>query len=171
MQSAHPNLYIGAPRGKGCSKTISVITSKIRRLSKKCGGRLLDIGCGDGSFTTMLSDDFNEVHGIQIGQWKKAGRIPLLLYIPWLHKRFAQARVFTVRQLDRLFIPNGLKRVAVDYAWPTFEHGGNALQPFIKHFFRLMRVLEESPVRLFGSSVIVKYIREPRFNESEEMRS
>ena len=216
----------------------------------------MDIGCGDGSFTTMLSDDFNEVHGIdvqdnylsafrdlvrdcpryiinnmsasemtfpdgyfdkivsietlehvpdlenaahhiarvlatggefiltvpnrwfpfenhgiQIGQWKKAGRIPLLPYIPWLHKRFAQARVFTVRQLDRLFIPNGLKRVAVDYAWPTFEHGGNALQPFIKHFFRLMRVLEESPVRLFGSSVIVKYIREPRFNESEEMRS
>jgi len=84
---------------------------------------------------------------------------PLLTYIPFLHSRWALARVFTVRALDRLFVGRGLVRTAVDYAWPTFEHGGNPFQKYLQPLFGLMRVMENSPMRLFGSSVIVRYVK------------
>lgn len=98
-----------------------------------------------------------ENHGIRIGSWEKGGRIPLITYWPWLHRRLAIARVFTVADLDRLFTPLGLKRSTVDYAWPTFEHGGNPFQHYLRPLFGLMRKMENSPARMFGSSVIVRY--------------
>ncbi len=101
-----------------------------------------------------------ENHGMRIGAWERHGRIPLLTYVPWLHRRTSLARVFKVSDLDSLFVGGGLKRVAVDYAWPTFEHGGNRLQPLLRPLFGLMRVMERSPVRLFGTSVIVRYVKE-----------
>ena len=100
-----------------------------------------------------------ENHGMRIGSWERHGRIPFLTYLPWLHRRLSLARVFKVADLDSLFVAGGLKRVAVDYAWPTFEHGGNRLQPLLRPLFGLMRALESSPVRLFGSSVIVRYVK------------
>lgn len=99
-----------------------------------------------------------ENHGMRIGSWS-CGRVPLLTYWPWLHRRLAMARVFTVRDLDSLFKAKGLERHCVDYAWPTFEHGGNPLQWLIKPTFGLMRKLEQSPVRMFGTSVFVKYVK------------
>jgi SAM-dependent methyltransferase len=101
-----------------------------------------------------------ENHGMRIGSWERQGRIPLLPYLPMLHRRFSLARVFKVRDLDLLFVTGGLQRAAVDYAWPTFEHGGNRLQPLLRPLFGLMRTLERSPVRMFGSSVIVRYVKE-----------
>jgi SAM-dependent methyltransferase len=98
-----------------------------------------------------------ETHGVRLGKWEKGGRIPLLTYWPWLHRRTALARVFTVADLDRLFAARGLRRTGVDYAWPTFEHGGNPFQRFLRPLFGLMRRMENSPLRLFGSSVIVRY--------------
>ena len=100
-----------------------------------------------------------ETHGIRIGSWQKEGRIPLLTYLPWLHRRWAIARVFTVRDLDSLFVSNGLTRTAVDYAWPTFEHGGNRLQKVLRPLFGFMRTLESSPVRMLGTSVITRYVK------------
>ena len=97
---------------------------------------------------------------MRIGTWERHGRIPFLTYLPWLHRRLSLARVFKVADLDSLFVAGGLKRVAVDYAWPTFEHGGNRLQPFLRPLFGLMRAMERSPVRLFGSSVIVRYVKD-----------
>ena len=99
-----------------------------------------------------------ETHGMQIGSWI-CGRVPLLTYFPWLHSRLALARVFTVRDLDSLFGVGGLKRCSVDYAWPSFEHGGNPFQRYLIPTFGLMRKLERSPLRLFGTSVIVKYVK------------
>ena len=100
-----------------------------------------------------------ENHGIRIGSWEWHGRIPLLPYLPCLHRRISIARVFTVSHLDSLFTTKGLERQAVDYAWPTFEHGGNRFQPILKPLFGLMRRMEDSPLRLVGSSVIVRYIK------------
>ena len=100
-----------------------------------------------------------ENHGIRIGTWEKGGRIPLITYWPWLHRRWAIARVFTVGDLDRLFVTIGLKRVGLRYAWPTFEHGGNPFQRYLKPLFGLMRKLESSPLRSFGSSVVVRYVK------------
>ncbi len=238
-------LYVGAPRGAALSKTVELITGKLRRLGDFRGERLLDVGCGDGAFTQVLGNGFREVcgidvqetyleifrerlkdnpryavvnmsasamtfpdahfdtivtietlehvpdlpnaareicrvirqegellitvpnrwfpfenHGVKIGAWERHGRIPLLTYLPWLHRKISLARVFSVTDLDSLFVAGGLKRVAVDYAWPTFEHGGNRLQPLLRPFYGLMRALERSPVRCFGSSVIVRYVKE-----------
>jgi SAM-dependent methyltransferase len=99
-----------------------------------------------------------ENHGMRIGNWS-CGRVPLLTYIPWLHRRIALARVFTVRALDSLFAKGGLIRAAVDYAWPTFEHNGNPFQRYLKPLFGFMRTMEDSPFRMFGTSIVVKYIR------------
>ena len=244
MLQHQQTLYVGAPRSAGCYKTLDVITGKLRRLGKFSAHRLLDVGCGDGTFTAVLGKDFCEVHGIdvqepylarfresvkddgrfqisnmsasemsfpenyfdtivtietlehvldlpgaaremcrvlkpggellitvpnrwfpfenhgmRIGSRLVGGRIPLLPYVPWLHRRWALARVFTVRDLDSLFVTNGLTRACVDYAWPTFEHGGNRFQRFLKPLFGLMRKMERSPFRMFGSSVITKYTK------------
>jgi SAM-dependent methyltransferase len=88
-------------------------------------------------------------------------RLPLLTWLPWLHSRIANARVFTVRGLDGLFLPLGMKRRALGYLWPTFEHGGGGilrpLQKLFRPLYGLMRAMETSPVRVFGSSIVVKY--------------
>lgn len=237
-------LYVGAPRSSSQQKTLAVITSKLRQFGSFSGERLLDIGCGDGTFTIPLSSGFSEVHGIdvqedflelfrgnvnddpkftirnmsasamtfpdaffdtivtietlehvpdlkgaaseicrvlkpggellitvpnrwfpfenhgcRIGGKEWGGRIPLLTYLPWLHRRISIARVFKVSDLDALFVTGELTRVKVDYAWPTFEHGGNALQPLLKPLFGVMRTMEESPLRMFGTSVIVQYTK------------
>ncbi|MEP6698425.1 MAG: class I SAM-dependent methyltransferase [Verrucomicrobiota bacterium] len=221
-----------------------MIINKLKNLGNFAGNRLLDVGCGDGSFTRILGQNFDEIHGIDVQEsyltefrsitkddhrfsvsnmsasamnfpdnyfdtivtietlehvpdlagaaseisrvLKRGGellitvpnrwfpfenhgmkiasrnvgsRIPLLPYFPWLHRRLALARVFTAGDLDMLFVNNGLTRAGLDYAWPTFEHGGNRFQRYLKPLFGLMRRLEKSPFRFFGSSVIVKYIK------------
>jgi hypothetical protein len=97
---------------------------------------------------------------MRIGNRQVVGRVPFLTYLPWLHRRFALARAFAVRDLDSFFVSSGLKRVAVDYLWPTFEHGGNPFQFCLKPFFGLMRKLENSPLRMFGTSIIVRYVKQ-----------
>jgi SAM-dependent methyltransferase len=244
MHEHQQTLYVGAPRGAPLKKTVNVITGKLRRLGRLSGERLLDVGCGDGTFTRVLGARFREIcgidvqdvyldqfrvavkgdarfvianmsasemrfpndhfdtvitietlehipnlngaaaeicrvlrrggellitvpnrwfpfenHGARIGRWHWGGRVPLLTYWPWLHRRAALARVFRIRDLDSLFATRGLESTAVDYAWPTFEHGGNPFQPFLKPLFGLMRKAEESPLRMFGSSVIVRYVK------------
>jgi len=220
------------------------LTSKLKALSKLAGNRLLDVGCGDGSITMALSNNFLEVFAIDVqaeylsvfrrklsydskfrvelmsaekmtfpdeyfdtivcietiehianidlaasemGRVLKTGgellitcpnrffpfenhgmrllgreihtRIPLLPYIPPLHRKFALARVFSVRALKNIFSPVGLHLTNVDYAWPTFEHGGNPLQPCFKPLFGLMRKLENSPIRMFGSSIVARFVK------------
>jgi SAM-dependent methyltransferase len=90
-------------------------------------------------------------------------RIPLVTWFPWIHSRVGNARVFTIRSLDRLFVPLGFRRCAFAYIWPTFEHGGGGsrlhrhIQEIARPLFPLMRIMERTPLRLFGSSVIVRY--------------
>jgi SAM-dependent methyltransferase len=98
-----------------------------------------------------------ENHGIRMGNWVYPKRVPLITYLPPLHDRWSLARVFTVRTLDRIFTARGFVRKTVDYAWPTFEHGGNRFQPLLRPLFGLMRVLEDSPVRMFGTSIVIRY--------------
>lgn len=92
-------------------------------------------------------------------------RIPFINWFPPIHDRVAKARVFTVASLDRLFVPLGFTRKAVAYMWPTFEHGGGAskihghIQRVARNLYPLMRTMETSPLRMFGSSVIVRYER------------
>jgi SAM-dependent methyltransferase len=90
-------------------------------------------------------------------------RLPLVTWFPWLHSKVGAARVFTVRSLDKLFVPLGFRRCNFSYLWPTFEHGGGGsklhskIQKLARPLFPLMRAMETSPLRLFGSSVVVRY--------------
>ena len=101
-----------------------------------------------------------ENHGMRIGKME-FGRVPLLTYVPSLHRRWANARVFRVKDIDNLLKPVGFRRVGIDYLWPTFEHGGNSFQSLLKPFFSAMRIMEKSPMwlRMFGTSIIVKYTK------------
>jgi len=101
-----------------------------------------------------------ENHGMSIGEME-FGRVPLLTYFPSLHRRWANARVFRVKDIDNLLLPLGFRRVATDYLWPTFEHGGNRFQSLLKPLFGAMRIMEKSPMwlRMFGTSIIVKYTK------------
>jgi SAM-dependent methyltransferase len=237
--------FIGAPRGAGYKRTISVFTDKIGRISSLKGDHLLDVGCGDGSFTIPLAENFGKVtaidvqqpfldafakkvsgqqkfrilnmsaemmefhgstfdtlitietiehipdlekaarefyrvlkpggdlvitcpnrffpfenHGMRIGKKEFHTRIPLLTYVPPLHDRFSLARVFSVKTLDRLFLPLGFKKEKVDYLWPTFEHGGNVFSPLLRPLFGVMRRMEESSLRFFGTSILIKYVKD-----------
>jgi SAM-dependent methyltransferase len=242
---SYDHLFVGAPRGASCPKTVLLITEKLKRLGNLQGHRLLDVGCGDGAFTRVLSMGFSECHGIDVqddyleefkaqtiaepknkftiqkmdaakmsfpnaffdvvvsietlehvpnleasakeivrvlkpggqllitvpNRWFpfenhgakigpfKMGRVPLLPYFRFLHRRFSLARVFTLRDLRNLLEPLGLTLRGVDYAWPTFEHRGNTLQPILRLFFPLMRKMENSPLRFLGSSVITRFER------------
>ncbi len=224
-------------------RTVEVFLEKLRSISDWQGQRLLDVGCGDGTFTLQLGENFSEVYGVDVqehylakfresvshrgnyhvmnmsssamdfpdeffdkvvtletlehvdnlqataaeimrvtkyggeivisvpnrlfpceGHGADIGRIsmnraPLLTYFPALHKKYARARVFLVRDLDSLFIPLGARRLGLDYLWPTFEHGGNKLQGLLKPLFPAMRVCEKSPlpIRMFGTSILLKY--------------
>jgi len=237
--------FVGAPRSTSYKKTISVFKNKIEKISNLRCEKLLDVGCGDGSFTMPLSENIQNIygidvqesflnsfrakvngdkryevflmsaesmsfesnsfdilltietiehiqdlqkaakeffrvlksggeliitcpnrlfpfenHGIRIGKKEFHTRIPLLTYFPPLHNRYSLARVFTVGSLDRLFLPLGFKKVKVDFIWPTFEHGGNIFTPMLKPLFKIMRLMEESWLKFFGTSVLIKYIKE-----------
>ena len=233
---------LGAPRDNRCRKTITVIKNKLAAISPLRGQRLLDVGCGDGSFTTALADGYEQIygidvqetwlqrfeqrvrddphfcvcqmsasamgfrdhyfdtlvtieviehipdlpgaadefyrvlkpggellitcpnrlfpfenHGVRMGGKEYHGRIPLITYVPPLHSLLSLARVFTVRKLKQIFTPRGFVMRSVDYAWPTFEHGGNPFQPMLKPLFGLMRVMESSPLRVFGTSIVIRF--------------
>lgn len=102
-----------------------------------------------------------ENHGYRWRGREYPGRVPLLTYMPPLHDRLSLARVFTVGALKRLFGAHGFSLRGVDYAWPTFEHGGNAYQKYLRRLYSLMRWLEDSPLRMFGSSVMTRFVRNP----------
>jgi SAM-dependent methyltransferase len=219
----------------------------LKRVSELRGQRLLDVGCGDGTFTIPLGEQFEEVYGVDVqahyienfklrvlgnpkfkpqlasagqldfpsmhfdsiisietlehvddleavaaecarvlkpggqlvitvpNRWfpveghggtvfgRSFSRLPLITYVPWLHNRLANARVFTVGRLDRLFVSRGFERRALSYLWPTFEHGGGRVQRMAQRLFRrsfpLMRWMETSPLRMFGTSIVVRYQR------------
>jgi len=234
--------YIGDPRDASMKKTISVFCKKIENISSLRGNTLLDVGCGDGSFTIPLSKNFKKVigldvqqkfldtfkikvehdprfqiynmsaeamtlesnsidtiitietiehipdlnkamseffrvlrpggeliitapnrwfpfenHGMRIGSKEILTRIPLLPYFPFLHDRYGLARVFTENNLDKRLLPLGFKKEKIDYIWPTFEHGGNIFSPLFRPLFGIMRFLENSPINLFGTSILAKY--------------
>ncbi len=117
----------------------------------RSGGQLL-ITCPNRLFPF-------ENHGIHF-RGRTFGRFPLITYFPPLHDRLSLARVFTVRKLDQIFLPFKFRRVGLDYAWPTFEHGGNRFQPLLRPLFGAMRWMERSPLRMFGTSIVVRFDRQ-----------
>jgi len=239
---------IGAARNEeSFPRTFEVTMKGIKKIACFSGGRLLDVGCGNGAFTIPIGSSFDEVHGYDMqahnieafeerigsgskfhphlasasslnfpngyfdavlsietlehvddlqavanecgrvlrrggemvltvpNRWypieghggtifgKTYSRLPLVNYFPWLHRRVAHARVFTVRSLDALFCPRGFERREYCYLWPTFEHGGGPLHARIQRAARwlypVMRFFEASSLRMFGASIVIRYVR------------
>lgn len=62
-----------------------------------------------------------ENHGAQIGKRVYPGKVPFLPYIRPLHRKFSLARVFSSREMDRLFLSKGMELLQTGYATPQFE--------------------------------------------------
>jgi 2-polyprenyl-3-methyl-5-hydroxy-6-metoxy-1,4-benzoquinol methylase len=66
-----------------------------------------------------------ENHGIAIGTTTYRGKVPLLPYIRPLHRKYSLARVFSSRQMDRLFLSEGTTILATGYVAPQFERAAS----------------------------------------------
>jgi SAM-dependent methyltransferase len=234
---------LGHARSESLSQTRDLFVQRLNSIGCLQGSRMLDVGCGDGTFTLPLGKRFDEVYGIDIqgtnieafrgklaagGKYKPSqqsatclefpnayfdsivsietfehidkpkiaaeecwrvlkpggellitvpnrwfpcenhggvilgrrfGRLPLVTYLPPLHDAVADARVFTVGSLDRLFGGVGFERTAVGWLWPTFEHEGNPMQRYIRRLFPLMRTLEHSPIAFLGTSIVARFTK------------
>lgn len=234
---------LGHARSQALSRTRNLFVERLRSMGHLQGDRMLDVGCGDGTFTIPLGEKFREIYGIDLqesnieafrcklasgskykpllqsatridfpdahfdsivtietfehiddpakaaeecwrvlkpggellitvpNRWfpcenhggivlgRHFGRLPLITYIPPIHNAVSDARVFTVRSLDRLFFRSGFERTAVGWLWPTFEHGGNPMQRYIRWLFPLMRRLERSNVAFLGTSIVARFAK------------
>lgn len=84
-----------------------------------------------------------ENHGARIGNRVYSSKIPLLPYIRPLHRRFSVARVFSSRELDRLFLPWGMEILATSYASPQFERAAAQANSWESKFVWLRRILDQ----------------------------
>jgi SAM-dependent methyltransferase len=103
-----------------------------------------------------------ENHGLIVNGRMIDRKIPLLPYIRPLHRRFAAARVFSSRELDRLFVSRGLELIETAYAAPQFERAAAKPDSWERHFVFLRRMLdvaERKPVlrQLAGVSILKSY--------------
>jgi SAM-dependent methyltransferase len=109
-----------------------------------------------------------ENHGMVVNGRIIDHKIPLLPYLPALHRRFGAARVFSSHQLDQLFVGRGLEVLDTAYASPQFERAAANPRSWESHFTFLRKALdwsEKTPVvRQFTGVSILKAYRKPLSN-------
>ncbi len=95
-----------------------------------------------------------ETHSVRIGGRQVSGKyLPLLPYIPPLHRALAEARNFTARDLRRRLAEAGLTEVAIDYVMPPFDRWA-----FGRRFVKpVTDAMEGSRLRVLGVSVVGVY--------------
>jgi ubiquinone/menaquinone biosynthesis C-methylase UbiE len=99
-----------------------------------------------------------ETHLVKIGKHSFPGRrLPGLPYLPFLHSRIADARIYTVRTLRTLITGAGFDEIATDFVMPPFDRsslGRRYVKPLTER-------LEKSPVRRMGVSIVGVYQKPP----------
>lgn len=103
-----------------------------------------------------------ENHGMHIGNRIIERKIPLLPYIPALHRKYALARVFTSKEMDSLFVNKGLQCLETTYASPQFERAAaspSTWESRIKFVAPLLEKFEKIPglKQLTGVSMLKAY--------------
>jgi len=83
-----------------------------------------------------------ENHGVRVGNTTYERKVPLLPYVPPLHKRYSLARVFSSTQMDNLFLSEGLRPLATAYASPQFERAAADRNSWESRFRFLRSVLD-----------------------------
>jgi ubiquinone/menaquinone biosynthesis C-methylase UbiE len=79
--------------------------------------------------------------------------LPLVPYVPPVHRRLSSARTFTTRSLRRLMGSIGFEHVATDYVMPPFDRwrfGRTVVKPITDG-------LERTPLKVFGVSIVAVY--------------
>lgn len=103
-----------------------------------------------------------ENHGCHIGDRTYEGKVPLLPYIPPLHRKYSLARVFSSGEMNNLFVSRGLELLATGYASPQFERASARANSWERRFVFLRSILnrcESIPVlrALTGVSMLKAY--------------
>jgi ubiquinone/menaquinone biosynthesis C-methylase UbiE len=60
---------VGHARSEALSRTRDLFVERLRSIGHLQGARMLDVGCGDGTFTIPLGEKFREVYGIDIQEF------------------------------------------------------------------------------------------------------
>ena len=96
-----------------------------------------------------------ETHQVRIGRIKISRLTPLVSWLPRkTHRKISSARNYLARDLSRSLSDCGFKLKAVDYIFPPLDR--LRLPPFLKSVYRrIMDILERTPLRIFGVSVLV----------------
>ena len=100
--------------------------------------------CGRGGIIVVSAPQLwfpFENHGVQIGNWIYATKVPALPYIRPLHRRYALARVFSSAEMDRLFLSKGMELLGTSYASPQFERTAVRADSWESKFAFLKHVL------------------------------
>jgi SAM-dependent methyltransferase len=99
-----------------------------------------------------------ETHLVKIGKHSFPGRrLPGLTYLPFLHSRIADARIFTVRTLRTLVTSAGFDEIAIDFVMPPFDRSSRGR----KYVKPLTERLEKSPLKRMGVSIVGIYRKPP----------
>ena len=103
-----------------------------------------------------------ENHGITLGGRVIDRKIPLLPYLPALHRRLSRARVFSSAALDRIFAGRGLTLLHTAYAAPQFERAAARAGTWESYMRFLRPVLDQCEhipglKQLTGVSILKAY--------------
>jgi ubiquinone/menaquinone biosynthesis C-methylase UbiE len=92
-----------------------------------------------------------ESHGPLIrGRRHSPSRVPFLPWVRPLHRRWSDARSFTVRSLGRMIRDHGFESRGHAYLMPPFDRS-----PVGKRIKPLTDALERTPLRVFGLTLLI----------------
>ena len=94
-----------------------------------------------------------ETHGVLIGgRRRRPWMAPFLPWIPPLHRRWSDARAFTVGGLSRQAGRHGFRLVASDYIMPPFDRNGigRRIRP-------VTDAVERSPLSFLGMALVMVF--------------
>jgi ubiquinone/menaquinone biosynthesis C-methylase UbiE len=98
-----------------------------------------------------------ETHLVTVGSRTFPGRrLPGLPWVPPLHARWSDARIYSARTLRAAVEPAGFRTVAIDYVMPPFdrwEAGRRFVRPVTER-------LEKSPAKALGVSVVGVFVKQ-----------
>ena len=97
-----------------------------------------------------------ETHLVKLGRRQLAGKfVPGLTYVPPLHRRVADARVYTPRTLRRTLLRHGMTERGMEWVMPPFD-GWRAGRRFVRP---MTDRLERSPLKVMGVSILAVFTK------------
>lgn len=94
-----------------------------------------------------------ETHGAWFRCKKIHHVIPFLSWLPnSIHSRFADARIYTPKEMTRLLKDNGFDVIIIDFMLPPLDNIGN--RKIAESLKRILKILEKTRFKIFGVSLL-----------------